>query len=750
MKKRKVPRFYGLRIYLSSTILYNFLVVPFLFFVVIQNIPQLLEGRNFSNKLIPSQVDSLGYERDSNQVNEGRIQQESRKKTVYNLEINNDSITSDSISPGEVQESGLALTDNGSMSYENKAVGKFFKLLFRLLLVSFIIGFGFNLPFKRYFRRKREKKKISGRLHTFCKKCLLYTPLINSGILFMPYAVLLVYSIFLLLSENKFQGEVERNVFLHFFYVSIVASLLAVLFVYFWQKHRVHIKYIEFLYSEQELRKRIFKFRGGKIRSRFLIASGMTTFLPLTIVLVYLILSLTSVKELHLDSITPAQKEILFGVWGSFSDQANEAEPIAKYEKLYYVNAIDTLVMLIGIGTGIFASFIYILLFVKWTNQDIVGPVKELLYNMRKTRGTEMENYSIVRTNDEIGELAEGFNEMTQKIRDYINSISGMNIELEKKVKERTKEIMQKKEEIETQKEEIESQLDITTYQRDTMAKQKQQILDSIHYAERIQSAILPPEEFLSEYFPEYFILFKPRDIVSGDFYWATRKDNKLVIAVADCTGHGVPGAFLSMLGMSFLNEIVNKSESIHANQILGQLRDYVIKSLHQTGKEGEAQDGIEIALCVIDIKKKELQYSGANTPIYLIRKNNTNPVLSPERRGISGRGGKEGANGYKLMHIKADKMPIGIYENEVKPFTNYEIQLVKDDSIYLFSDGYVDQLGGLKRKTLRAKYFKQLLINIQDKTMQKQKKILEKKLETWKGDVEQIDDILVMGVRIL
>ena len=750
MKKRKVPRFYGLRIYLSSTILYNFLVVPFLFFVVIQNIPQLLEGRNFSNKLIPSQVDSLGYERDSNQVNEDRIQQESRKKTVYNLEINNDSITSDSISPGEVQESGLALTDNGSMSYENKAVGKFFKLLFRLLLVSFIIGFGFNLPFKRYFRRKREKKKISGRLHTFCKKCLLYTPLINSGILFMPYAVLLVYSIFLLLSENKFQGEVERNVFLHFFYVSIVASLLAVLFVYFWQKHRVHIKYIEFLYSEQELRKRIFKFRGGKIRSRFLIASGMTTFLPLTIVLVYLILSLTSVKELHLDSITPAQKEILFGVWGSFSDQANEAEPIAKYEKLYYVNAIDTLVMLIGIGTGIFASFIYILLFVKWTNQDIVGPVKELLYNMRKIRGTEMENYSIVRTNDEIGELAEGFNEMTKKIRDYINSISGMNIELEKKVKERTKEIMQKKEEIETQKEEIESQLDITTYQRDTMAKQKQQILDSIHYAERIQSAILPPEEFLSEYFPEYFILFKPRDIVSGDFYWATRKDNKLVIAVADCTGHGVPGAFLSMLGMSFLNEIVNKSESIHANQILGQLRDYVIKSLHQTGKEGEAQDGIEIALCVIDIKKKKLQYSGANTPIYLIRKNNTNPVLSPEGGGVSGRGGKEGANGYKLMHIKADKMPIGIYENEVKPFTNYEIQLVKDDSIYLFSDGYVDQLGGLKRKTLRAKYFKQLLINIQDKPMQKQKKILEKKLETWKGDVEQIDDILIMGVRIL
>jgi len=375
-------------------------------------------------------------------------------------------------------------------------------------------------------------------------------------------------------------------------------------------------------------------------------------------------------------------------------------------------------------------SFIYILLFIKWTNHDITRPLKELLKNIRLTRGSELEHYTIVRTNDEIGELAAGYNEMTKKIHDYLESISMMNRELEGKVKERTNEIVMQKEEIEAQKEEIEAQLDMATQQRDMISRQKEQIVDSIRYAEKIQSAILPPEDALSESVTDHFILFKPRDIVSGDYYWTTLQDEKLLIAVADCTGHGVPGAFLSMLGISSLNEIVNRSASIHANQILEQLRDYVIESLHQTGREGEAQDGIEIALCVIDTEKNELEFAGANRPIYILRKHASD-------------------SSHELMHIKADKMPIGIYEQEMKPFSNNFIQLEKNDSIYLFSDGYVDQLGGPARKTFRSRYFMQLLLDIQDNPMEIQKNILVEKLEAWQGKVEQIDDILVVGIKI-
>ena len=188
-----------------------------------------------------------------------------------------------------------------------------------------------------------------------------------------------------------------------------------------------------------------------------------------------------------------------------------------------------------------------------------------------------------------------------------------MNRDLEEKVKERTREVVEQKEEIEAQKEEIEAQLDLTTLQRDTIGDQKEQILDSIHYAERIQSALLPPVQLMADYLADHFILFKPRDIVSGDYYWIAEKDQKLLIAVADCTGHGVPGGFLSMLGISSMNEIVNRSGEMHPEEMLVQLRDVVVKSLHQTGSRDEAQDGIEIAMCIIDKEKSTLEYAGAN-----------------------------------------------------------------------------------------------------------------------------------------
>ncbi len=276
--------------------------------------------------------------------------------------------------------------------------------------------------------------------------------------------------------------------------------------------------------------------------------------------------------------------------------------------------------------------------------------------------------------------------------------------------------------------------------------KQKEEITDSIQYASRIQTAILPPDKFINEILPENFIIYKPRDIVSGDFYIVSEKNGKIVIAVADCTGHGVPGAFMSMLGISFLNEIVNKAEDIQSDDVLNQLREYVTTSLHQTSKIGGSKDGMDIALCILDTTTNKLQFSGANNSLYLI---------------FSSKGGlNDRINDFKkysiihsfnhsLIEIKADRMPIGIYVEKVQPFTSNELQLQKGDTLYIFTDGYVDQFGGEKGKKFKTRRLKQLLLNNQDNDMAKQQAILEKTINDWQGKLEQVDDILVMGIRI-
>lgn len=256
------------------------------------------------------------------------------------------------------------------------------------------------------------------------------------------------------------------------------------------------------------------------------------------------------------------------------------------------------------------------------------------------------------------------------------------------------------------------------------LAYQKRQITDSIEYASRIQTAILPPGDYISRVIPDHFILYKPRDIVSGDFYWITHKEGKIVVAVVDCTGHGVPGAFMSMLGFAFLNEIVNKETDLKAHRILNQLRDYVKESLHQTGKEDEAKDGMDIALCIIDPERKKLQYSGAYNPLYLVRNE-------------------------EFISLKADRMPIGIHVIEKESFTNHEIDIQKDDMIYIFTDGYIDQFGGPKAGKFKTGPFKEKLISIKEYPMSRQKEILEAEFNNWKGARDQIDDVLVMGIKI-
>jgi len=744
MEKKRIPKFFGLRIYLSSVLLYFFLVFPFIGFIIVQNVPQFVENNmgtvnraKVIRDSIQSSLDSLpGYsQQDIDSLVSQAMQMAGIEVDTVIGETDTTLMVRDGAQPARdtaqedkgrlvISGPGAEEGDNVNLFHQKGPFARYFLLLFLLLLVSLILGLIYNLPFKRFFRFRRRKKEIPEKLHAYCKRHLLRTPLINSFIITLPNIVVFIYSMVFLVRKVSFEGEVEREMFIQLHYLTLVATILEILFVYYWQKHRVHIKYLDHVYSESELRSRVFRKKGGKIRNRLMVASGMTTFLPLLIVLVYLILSLSAVKDLDLNTLSRDQREILFGPWSSIVGADKDTVPLENYEKLYFVNAIDSVVMLVGIGNGILVSFIYLLLFIRWTNSDITGPVKELLINIKNTRGGEAEQYTIVRTNDEIGELAEGYNEMAQKIHDYVESISRMNRELEEKVRERTREVVEQKEEIETQKEEIEAQLDLATLQRDTISQQKDQILDSIYYAERIQEAILPPDKHLSDHLSDHFLLFKPRDIVSGDFYWSLEKNHKLLVAAADCTGHGVPGAFLSMLGISSMNEIVNRNKMLKPGKILEELRNILIKSLHQTGTRGEARDGIEIALCVIDLKNQSLEYAGANRPLYLVREGD-------------------------VRIIRPDRMPIGIYGQEKVPFTNHKLELRKGDGLYLFSDGYVDQLGGPSRKTFRVKRFRKLLLEIQDQPMESQKKILLQKLKEWQGEVEQIDDILVMGIRI-
>ncbi len=283
--------------------------------------------------------------------------------------------------------------------------------------------------------------------------------------------------------------------------------------------------------------------------------------------------------------------------------------------------------------------------------------------------------------------------------------------------------------------------------QRDHIAEQNKSITDSIHYASRIQRALLPGENIINK-LPEHFVLFKPRDIVSGDFYWMSKKGDKLFIVAADCTGHGVPGAFMSMLGISFLNEIVNEKGVDFTNIILDDLREHVITSLKQAGESSQSKDGMDVAFCIIDKKTRKLQFSGANNPVYIIRELTPEQIKQAETQEIELPKGVMRNENYELTQIKPDKMPIGIYIKNT-PFTYNEVQLIKDDSLYIFSDGYVDQFGGDKGSKFMTKRFKRLLLSVQDKPMEEQKEILDKNIEEWKGDDEQIDDILVIGFKV-
>lgn len=314
---------------------------------------------------------------------------------------------------------------------------------------------------------------------------------------------------------------------------------------------------------------------------------------------------------------------------------------------------------------------------------------------------------------------------------------------------EKNEEIMLQKEEIEAQRDEIEQQKDQVEIQKDLIEEQQKGIMDSIHYARRIQEAILPQTETIVEINPKSFVLFKPRDVVSGDFYWMGQKNSKNMVIAADCTGHGVPGAFMSMLGTAFLNEITGSTKELGSDAILNELRSHVITSLKQTGKTGEQKDGMDLVLYQYDRETLMLEYAGANNPLVLIRKtsNHTEEFDNPR---ISQEAVINESNGesYTIIQLKADKMPIGIYA-ESRPFASVCLQLIPGDTLYSFSDGYIDQFGGPLGKKYLIKRFKKLLVNIQHIAVTDQKEVLENVHNEWRDGGEQIDDIIVIGLQV-
>ena len=287
--------------------------------------------------------------------------------------------------------------------------------------------------------------------------------------------------------------------------------------------------------------------------------------------------------------------------------------------------------------------------------------------------------------------------------------------------KEANIKLEEKNRTISLQKDEIEKQRDLAAAQRDQIGYQKRHIEDSIMYAKRIQTALIPSLELFSDKL-EHFVLYKPLAIVSGDFYWVSAQTNPQVIISADCTGHGVPGAFMSMLGVTLLNEIVNGKHILMPDQIIENLRQGIIKSLKQVADEDSIKDGMDIAVCVVDFEKNILWYAGANNPLYLVR------------------------NG-ELTHYRADRMPVAIHY-KMEPFTLHKIDLQKGDAFYIFSDGYADQFGGPQQKKFMSLQLRETLVAMAGKPMLQQGERLNEIFEEWRGGSPQIDDVTLIGIR--
>jgi sigma-B regulation protein RsbU (phosphoserine phosphatase) len=284
--------------------------------------------------------------------------------------------------------------------------------------------------------------------------------------------------------------------------------------------------------------------------------------------------------------------------------------------------------------------------------------------------------------------------------------------------------LVQKIEEIKIQKEQLELKNQEIIEHHNKITQQRNDIIEDIRHSKRFQKAIFPSDKYMKEILNDYFILNLPKSIVSGDFYWIGENEAGKIIAVADCSGHGISGAFMTMVGTAFLNDILLMKSAVNANDILFQLREMVMRLLKQQGEEADASDGMDISMIILNKEKNRIQFCGANNPMYLIRQG-------------------------ELKVYKGDRMPIGIHLNFNLPFTNQIIDLQKGDLLYLFTDGYADQFGGVHNKKLRYNQFQDILLDIYKKPLNEQNKDLTRTLDLWRGSNEQVDDILILGFKI-
>jgi serine phosphatase RsbU (regulator of sigma subunit) len=327
----------------------------------------------------------------------------------------------------------------------------------------------------------------------------------------------------------------------------------------------------------------------------------------------------------------------------------------------------------------------------------ITLPIKKLVENVDRITNGNLRERAEVAGNNEVTRLSEKFNMMISQLESYY-------YELEEKVKVRTLQIEKQKEEIEDQ---------------------KKHIMDSIYYARRIQNAILPSFSLINSHLKNYFVLYFPKDIVSGDFYWVHEVDGLIMVAAVDCTGHGVPGAFMSIVGFNQLNYAVSVKQARSASLILDELNQGVITTLNENRSDTAIKDGMDMALCIFNLSARKAEYAGANNPLCLVRDR-------------------------KLIKYKPDRFPIGVFEGQ-KPqmFTNNKVDLMEGDCLYLFSDGYADQFGGPENKKFMSRRFEELLVEISTKPMEVQKEMLLRRLVAWKGNNDQVDDVLVIGIKI-
>ncbi len=415
--------------------------------------------------------------------------------------------------------------------------------------------------------------------------------------------------------------------------------------------------------------------------------------------------------------------------------KTNFAEDV-KDKMFSSINFLQRFVQLLGIALVIGGIFVAI-----FTTRSITKPVQQLKKMLKSMGLGILPKERIKARGDEIGEMGDALNDLIQSMNQTTefakqtgagnfnaeykplskddslghellkmrNDLAENERSLEKKVAERTEEVVRQKEEIEGKNQELE-----ILYK---------QVTDSIHYAKRIQEAILPAQNYVDEVLPNSFVLYKPKDIVSGDFYWIVKKNNLVYFAAVDCTGHGVPGAFMSLVGHNILQDIINHSTNLSPAEIMNSLREGVINTLNANNSGRDTKDGMDMTLCCINYDTLELQYAAAFNPLYIVR------------------------NG-ELLQYDANKFPIGKFIGEKQNFTNNTLQLQKNDQLFIFSDGYADQFGGPKGKKFMVGSFRKLLKSITPLDVKKQKETLNTTLNNWQGEQEQVDDVLVIGVK--